>query len=57
MFETFIKLSLHIKKMVCCFVLDGSPRSHACVMEEASRLGCSYWTRNIAPGHGPISYH
>jgi len=29
MFEPFIKLILHIKEMVCCFVLDGSPRFHA----------------------------
>jgi len=41
MFETFIKLCIHIKEMVCCFVLDGSPRFHACVVNEASRLGCS----------------
>ena len=25
--------------------------THACVVEEASRLGCSYCKRRIAPGH------
>jgi len=50
MFESCIKLILHIKEMVCCCVPDGSPRSHACVVEETSRLGCSCWTRSIAPG-------
>jgi len=38
MFKTFNKLILHIKEMVCCFVLDGLPRSHTCVVEKASRL-------------------
>ena len=57
MFQTFTKLILHIKEMVCCFVLDGSRRSHACVMEEASRLGCSYWKHGIALGQRPMSYH
>jgi len=27
MFETFIKLVLHIQELVCCFVLSGSPVS------------------------------
>ena len=36
------ELILYIKEMVCCFVLDGSPRSHASVVEEAFRVGCSY---------------
>jgi len=57
MFETFIKLILHIKEMVRCFVLDGSPRSHACVVEEGSRLDCSYRKRSTAPGQRPIPYH
>ena len=26
MIETFIKLVLHIQELVCCFILDGSPR-------------------------------
>jgi len=38
MFETFTKLTLNIKEMVC-FVLDCLPRSHACVW---CGLGCSY---------------
>ena len=51
MFETFIKRILHIKEMVWCFVLDGSPRSHASVVKEESILGCSCGKRGIARGH------
>jgi len=36
--KLLIKRILHIKEMVCCFVLDSSPRSHACVVEKASSL-------------------
>ena len=52
-----LKLILPIKEMVCCFVLDGSAWSHTCVVEEASRVGCSYWKRSSAPGQRPMSYH
>ena len=38
MFETFIKLILHIKEMMCYFVLDGSPRSDACVWKNSPDL-------------------
>ena len=41
MFETFIKLILHIK--VCWFFLDDSPHSqYACIVGKAYIPGCSY---------------
>ena len=43
--------------MVCSFVQDSSPRSHVCVVEEASRIGCSYLKRSIAPEQRPMSKH
>ena len=36
MFKAFNNLILHIKEMVCCFVLDGSPRSQ-CICCERKR--------------------
>ena len=32
-------------------------RRFAPTVEEASRLGCSYCKRRIAPGQHPMSYH
>jgi len=43
MFESFIKLILHIKEQVCCFVLDGSPRFHAYVLIQTWLLILKTW--------------
>ena len=47
MFETFIKLILHIKEMVWCFVLDGSPRSHTCMRCGRGVQSWHHWTSYI----------
>ena len=54
MLETFIKPTLHIIELVC-FVLDGSQRSHACVVVQTWLLTLK--KRNIAPGQRPVSLH
>ena len=39
MFAAFIKLVLHIQKLVCCFVLDGSPRLMHALWKKRPYLG------------------